>query len=251
MAKVHWDITREQVEAVRTLIEQYRDHSVVQSRVERNVEANHPKVTKDRFWHAMVFCLLTSQQKSGPNSAINRFRCLDPFPLRYEICRCEPDLETYAWRKLKAFGGIRFTDQISRYVARNLWRLEHGLWGDTLLGLDRLALFRTQRAERRMAEFVRMRFKGFGPKQSRNLLQQLGLTRYETPIDSRVAEWLNENDLPIDKDLLSRIGYYNSASDSFQKLAKMCGIYPCILDAAIFVSFDQDDGDERDDCHSL
>ena len=30
------------------------------------------------------------------------------------------------------------------------------------------------------------RLAGFGPKQARNLLQGLGLTRYEIPIDSRI-----------------------------------------------------------------
>lgn len=41
------------------------------------------------------------------------------------------------------------------------------------------------------ANFIQDRFKGFVPKQSRNLFQTTGLSRYETPIDSRITKWLN------------------------------------------------------------
>ena len=43
-----------------------------------------------------------------------------------------------------------------------------------------------------MADYIDDTFEGFGPKQSRNLLQELGLTRFEIPIDSRVTNWLND-----------------------------------------------------------
>jgi hypothetical protein len=36
-----------------------------------------------------------------------------------------------------------------------------------------------------VAGYIQETFEGFGPKQSRNLLQALGLTRYEIPIDIR------------------------------------------------------------------
>ena len=32
--------------------------------------------------------------------------------------------------------------------------------------------------------------------------------------------------------------YYNFVSDGFQKLCEACDIMPCVLDAAIFSSFD-------------
>jgi hypothetical protein len=47
--------------------------------------------------------------------------------------------------------------------------------------------------ERIVARVLDEQLRGIGPKQSRNLLQELGLTRYEIPLDSRVAGWLNEN----------------------------------------------------------
>ena len=95
-------------------------------------------------------------------------------------------------------------------------------------------------SERGAARFVDEKFKGFGPKQSRNLLQGLGLSRYEVPIDSRITKWLNEFGFPIrlTASALADRNYFEFVSDGFQRLAEACGIAPCVLDAAIFSSFD-------------
>ncbi len=95
--------------------------------------------------------------------------------------------------------------------------------------------------ERRAAEFIDAKFVGFGPKQSRNLLQWLGLSRYETPIDSRITKWLNDFGFPVrlSGTALSDPSYYDFVSDGVQRLCEVCKITPCVLDAAIFSSFDQ------------
>lgn len=98
----------------------------------------------------------------------------------------------------------------------------------------------TPEAEVEAADFVDGRFKGFGPKQSRNLLQGLGLTKYEIPIDSRIIKWLNDFDFPV-KLTGKPLGdpeYYKFVSRGIRELCDACGIYPCMLDAAIFSSFD-------------
>ena len=87
-----------------------------------------------------------------------------------------------------------------------------------------------------MADYM-ARFKGFGPKQSRNLLQELGLTRFEIPIDSRVTGWLNKAlkfPFEVTSQALSDKHVYNLILDAVNKLCKECGTFPCVLDAAIF-----------------
>ncbi len=83
---------------------------------------------------------------------------------------------------------------------------------------------------------------GFGPKKARNLLQELGLTIYEIPIDSRITKWLNKFGFPfkLSSTALSDRNYYNMILDGFQRVCEETGIYPCVLDAAIFASFDQE-----------
>jgi hypothetical protein len=41
---------------------------------------------REDFWKQMVACLLTTQQRSGPTSAVTRFIRTAPFPLAYRTC---------------------------------------------------------------------------------------------------------------------------------------------------------------------
>ena len=98
----------------------------------------------------------------------------------------------------------------------------------------------TPEMEREVANFIDERLVGFGPKQSRNLLQSLGLTRYEIPIDSRITKWLTEFGFPVklSAGALADQGYYEFVMDAVQQLCREADEYPCVLDAAIFSSFD-------------
>src|SRR5207253_3836860 len=141
-------------------------------------------------WERMTGCLLTTQQRSGPNSPISRFMSR-PFALDYEICLKEVDLAEFARAKMSTFGGIRRSVTIGRQIAENLSFLEGGGWEQVSAHTDALLESSNRDAERRTAEFIDEHLSGFGPKQSRNLLQWLGLSRFEIPIDSRITRWLN------------------------------------------------------------
>lgn len=107
--------------------------------------------------------------------------------------------------------------------------------------LDEVRVYYIPDTERRTAKFIDKELIGFGPKQSRNLLQGSGLSRYEIPMDSRITKWLNNFGFPVKltATALSDRNYYNFVSDGFQRLCKACEIVPCALDAAIFSSFDK------------
>lgn len=137
---------------------------------------------------------------------------------------------------------MRRTNRLADEVARNLSALEAGLWQRTL---DTLGTLRTEKGvtvEREAADFIAYTFHGFGPKQARNLLQSLGLTRHEIPIDSRITKWLNEFGFPVrlSASALADRDYYSFAMDGLQALCQACGVMPCVLDTAIFASFDGD-----------
>ena len=97
-------------------------------------------------------------------------------------------------------------------------------------------------AERQAADFIDESFYGFGPKQSRNLLQSLGLTRHEIPIDSRIVKWLNGFGFPLmlSATALADRNYYCFVMDGIQEICRACEVMPCVLDAAVFVSFDKE-----------
>lgn len=238
--RVIWEITPEDVARVKEFFDSQKDSRFVQERARRNLRASKPEVTKADFWMSMVACLLTTQQRSGPQSTVNRFLKTPPFPLGYTLCQQQADLPGFVESTLTTFGGIRRAKVIGAEIKANYDYLESGGWQavfDLINGLRALA---TVEQEREAAAFLADHLAGFGPKQSRNLLQVLGLAKYETPIDSRITKWLNEFGFPVRLTAagLSDANYYQFVAEGFQQLCAASDIYPCLMDAAIFASFD-------------
>ena len=198
-------------------------------------------VAKAGFWHALVGALMTTQQKSGPDGAVARFLRARPFPLSYATCCSQSNAEAFVTSTLTSFGGIRRTNRIGRELAADLHGLENGLWEDLLTRINSLMPQATQESELAVADYLDERLLGLGPKQSRNLLQGLGATRYEIPIDSRLTKWLNDFGFPVQLSsvALADRHYYRFVSHGIQQLCAAADVFPCVFDAAVFASFDR------------
>ena len=148
-----------------------------------------------------------------------------------------PGLET-----INDFGGIRRGTRLADEILCNFLWLEQDGWKVINEMAQNLINVQTPEAEIESADFIDHNLKGFGPKQARNLLQSLGLTKYEIPIDSRVSKWMNNFGFPLELSpaALSDGNYYKFVSEGFRKMCAACNIYPCLLDAAIFSSFDSE-----------
>ncbi len=190
----------------------------------------------------MVACLLTTQQKSGPGRKITKFLISNPLLLNYDFCKMSKTLQNDAYEILTKFGGIRRTHRISEEIKSNFDWLSKGGWEKVNKISEGLVEARKQTPKlenintERAACLFAQNLKGIGPKQSRNLWQALGLTRYETPIDSRIIKWLNKNGFPItlSSSGLSDENYYQLLMNGIQKWCLESDIFPCVLDAAIF-----------------
>jgi hypothetical protein len=235
-----WQVDADDIAKVKEFFDLHHDNAFVKMRIATNLKDDKPPVTKELFWEVMIACMLTTQQRSGPGSPVTRFISTGPCLLRHELCRGQPDLDGFVTKVLSEFGGLRRSTTIGREAKANWTYLEGGGWEATLEVLECVRLNPRQETEQHAARFVDEKFSGFGPKQSRNLLQGLGLSRYEVPIDSRITKWLNEFGFPIrlTANALADRNYFEFVSDGFQRLAGACGIAPCVLDAAIFSSFD-------------
>ena len=232
---VEWQIDSRDVKRVKSLLRKQAYNALVRYRVATNLAEVKRPIERGQFWYQMVSMRLTSIQRSGPDSFVSRFARTHPFPLDYQIVRRKTDPEQFIASTLKRAGGIRFIPTIARQLASNLKRLEAGDWEEALNQCNRLTTLVPREVERDVANYIDT-FEGFGPKQARNFLQALGLTRFEIPIDSRVTAWLNDFGFPVklSPKLLADNGYYCFVSDRIQKLCALCGVFPCVLDAAIF-----------------
>jgi hypothetical protein len=243
--RLTWTITDDDVAKVRAFVNAQAENRLVKLRVKRNVKNRPTRIDRSDFWHGMIACLLTTQQKSGPKSAVTQFLNTKPFPLSLDICRACSDIRGLVHAELTDFGSIRFGNKIANQAADNIESLDDQYWPQvdevlrSLIGVD------DAKVERSAAHFIDHQFCGFGPKQARNLLQMLRLTRYEIPIDSRIVKWINGFgfQVAIDPASLASIGLYEALSDKIQELCRRAEIYPCVLDAAAFASFDGDGWD--------
>lgn len=236
--KLQWKFDSKDVKLVKEIVDAHRDNPIVVERFERNLQPKKPPIKKDKFWQVLVSCLVTTRQRSGKGTLVDRFVNRTPFPLKLGICRQSRNLRQLAERTISS-AGLRFNERIAGFVVCNLDSLENGGWKKTMKVISPLRTSHSVQDEREAADFIDTQFKGFGPKQSRNLLQWLGLTQDEIPLDSRITDWLNDHGFPVrlSAAALGDINYYNFISEGVQELCKQSGVKPCVLDAAIFVSF--------------
>lgn len=241
---INWHITQTDIDKVNKVIAD-NDNAFLKSRHLRNVEKQNIVIDKDKIIQTMIMCLLTSQQRSGPNSTVGQFLRLHPFPITNEVLNECNNLAQLIKTTLLQYGLKRYVNRISHFFASNYMSITINNWSiiDTLQGLINCD---SKQEERKIADILANDFDGFGPKQSRNFLQALGLTKYEIPIDSRITNWLNDFGFPVPltSSPLGDNGYYHFVSDGIQELCEKAKIYPCILDAAIFSSFDNDEWTE-------
>jgi len=235
-------ITDSDVAAVRGLVELAKDTESFRDRRALNVAPPPPEFSCERFWHVLLGCLLTTQQRSTKGSSVDRF--LDPktFPLALDACKSEESVRRLVSDAITNFGGIRRGITISSEAAKNWKRLDGGLWKEAEESFNLLKVQRSREPqkedrilERKAARWADDSFAGLGPKQSRNLWQWLGLTRYEIPLDGRVTDWVNTNLAnKIDPRRLGQLKYYESFLDHLQAICEKAGVLPCELDAAAF-----------------
>ena len=208
-------------------------------RRKRNIERQNIVINEDIIIKTMIACLLTSQQRSGPNSVVGVFLRKEPFPINFKNISKTDNVENFVKQILQANGLKRYINRISQFFTTNIKKIQWDNW-TIIEKLEKLKHIDSQKEERKIADELDSELVGFGPKQSRNFLQSLGLTRYEIPVDSRITNWLNEFGFPValTSKPLGDSGYYHFILDGIQELCKKAEIYPCIFDAAIFSSFD-------------
>lgn len=237
--------TPSDVDKVAALLRKMQHHKFVQRRERRNIRRQGLLFGHRIIWKTIIGCQLSSNQKSGEGTPTYRFMRSGSTLFSLRSCRSSRDLKKQALKELTEFGGIRFPKKISSQIADNFALLETGNWDtiDTILTPLKAGPASPQQ-ERNAVQKLQGLLKGIGPKQSRNLLQGLGLTRYEIPLDSRIMNWLKANLFsPGFSDLLTATGlskepYYCSILDAIQSLCAEANVYPCILDASVFASFE-------------
>lgn len=223
------------------LVAKSQSVDLVIERRQWNVDGTWKMPSKSEFWDQLVLAILSSQQPSGHDSHLDIFSRLEPFPLALVSYERLTDAQVEAVIKEAGLRmGATKTEQM-RKSYKWLFGKQDG-WSKVSPGLERLLEQRNtsptpehKTFERTTARFLDMMLAGIGPKQARNVLQLLGLTRYEIPLDSRVSGWLEENlGWYISRDSLSDAEEYEFWLDRLQLACETARVLPTIFDAAAF-----------------
>ena len=244
--KMRWHIEDSDIERVKKVIEDQAEAQLVKDR-QQNLVSQKSEVGKEAFWCRMVKARLTTQNRVGPGTPVEIFVRKRPFPLSYERVRSKRNVERFIAETVKQARIGKFNNT-ARDLAFNWSYLKSGEWEQALHECNRLTKLPAEtdekerkKTERAVANYIEDTFKGFGPKQSRNLLQMLGLTRYEIPIDSRLSKWLKPclSPVALTSPLLGDRAFYEFVQDGIQELCKQAGTVPCLFDASVFTAMEQ------------
>jgi len=241
LMKINWQIEARDTKPLREIVARRKLSNLVKRRTRKNVRRQGIVIGKGACWHVMVGCLLTTHQKAGPRSYVHRFLKSKADILSYRKCKASRSLRMMVRSDLKRFGGIYRIKIIANEIKANFqWLEAKNGWSILLSELRAIRATPTKTGERKLAHIVD-ELKGFGPKQSRNFIQWLGVSQYEIPLDSRIMDWLKKNDFPIPMSakMLSDLDYYEFVLDGFQALCAKAHIFPCIADASIFTDVDE------------
>lgn len=239
---ITWQITADDKASVKAIVDQQRNSEVVRDRYQRNLAEPKINVTKEALWQSMVSMRLTTLAASGPESKLAAFQLLSPFPLAYDTIRNQESPQDFIRSTLNSHGVGTHRKKISKELSKAFEILEDHEWQHALDQCNRLARLQPRETEAEVANYISDTFKGFGSKQARNVLQDLGLTRYEIPIDSRVTNWLNDVlkfPFKVTSTALSDRHCYKLVLDAICGLCEECDTFPCVLDASIFSAADE------------
>jgi hypothetical protein len=129
------------------------------------------QITDTTLWYAMIACLVTSQQRSGPGSLVEAFLALDPLPVNLAACRQIQDVEGFVAGTLSA-ARLRFGPRIGEFCRKNLTVFSPARVEPALRSLRDLLADPTPANERATARLFQKDavhgLSGLGPKQSRS-----------------------------------------------------------------------------------
>jgi len=239
--KLNWIITAEDEQRYRDFVDKNKTRTVVLKRLSRNIERSNIDISIQSVWTHLVRCLLTTQQRSGARSRVSQFINSNAQLFSLEFCRDSNDLASVAKAALKE-SGLRRTDGIAAEINNAIEFFRSGSFQEFELKLQSITKETAVKRERNVARWIQRQFKGFGPKQSRNLIQWLGLSQYEIPLDSRMAKVLRKLDFPVplSSAALADEEYYCFVEDGLHIILSRIEVVPCIFDACAFASFEKD-----------
>jgi thermostable 8-oxoguanine DNA glycosylase len=232
-----WKLSDSDIDKVRDFVNKNKNPKVDRI-INRNINHIDRIIDKDTILKTMLICLLSSETDSYPENKIEQLFKKKPYLLTYEYLFKVHNIESLFQEVFQKSGVTKYINKVPKHFSFNFEFLEETDW-DLESEINRSKEHElTKYDERKLADMVDKSFKGFGSKEARSFLLELGVSKYEIPIDNKLIKWLENFDFPIkfSKTALQDILFYHFVSDGIQKLCEISDIYPCVLYTSILSS---------------
>lgn len=114
---VNWKIDNDDINKLKKFI-QLHNNPFVAARISRNINRKDIVLDKNTILKTISMCLLTSQQRSGPNTPIVDFLRIEPFPISLESLNNNLDTEIFIRSTLQKYNLNRYINNISKYFSK-------------------------------------------------------------------------------------------------------------------------------------
>lgn len=230
--EINWVISDTDISKLAGFINRNISNPEVSYRISRNIEHQNLELNQDGIIYSLLASLMVSHSKFGKILPVIQEK---PFPFQYAIIANVSSIKEYILAYFKKTGITLDESRIPEFFATNFNLLDNYEW-EILTPLSQLLYKKKDKlAERELADKIDTMFKGFGAIEARIFLQNLGLSKYEIPLDPVICEWFNNFGFPLNLSVtaLQDRNYYHFVSDGIQLLCEKAGVYPCVLEAAI------------------
>lgn len=231
--KIIWDLNDTDIKKVVDFVHQ-NNTPFVQNRIDRNIKKKELVLDKDIILKTMLNGLLSKQADSSQDKRLSTFFSEEPFLLTSQFLSNEYNIEM-AVKKILVSNGITPSSKTIDSFILNYFHLVQSNW-EILHALKKcISEDCSPSQERDLADHIDKIFKGFGSTQARTFLQDLGIIKYEIPINASTMAWLRDFGFPIffSPIALQDKSFYHFVSNGIQLLCDRANIFPCVLDAAI------------------
>lgn len=238
--KIEWVISDHDLDNYRKFINTHTEKKIVLGRRKNLNPELIKEINVQDFWRAFLMGILTSQQRSGGGSGADALLDSEESILIWDFCKKNKSRLAQESAPILKKYKIRYPNKKPDYLQVGAEYLDKW-WPELSLKINSLRSQKAGVREEREVAVKLQEFKGIGPKQSRNIIQFLGLSRYEIPLDSRIMRVLKELGFPVplSSAALGDESYYRFVEDGLREILAKIDILPCMFDACAFASFEK------------
>lgn len=227
-------LTSQSIKYFKNLYTKHQSHPFILERIENSlIETKKADIDINLFWSTLIEIINATQARS--EELFNSINDTDYKIKKWDIVKgmSHDELRELAYTEFMDSNIDKYSQSNARYAVSNRNFIKKQ-GEDKILKKINSCEVGNSSSEEKTCVFLQ-KLKGIGPKQSRSILQYLGLSHYQVPIDSSVLKQLELSGIDITDAKLDKEREYQETQAVIWNISKELNVLPCVFDALWFV----------------